>query len=113
MKDDTFEKLAQFIKELHDEMNEKFVEVHEQMVSLNTGTNARIDSLKVEVGELRKEMRTGFRDIRREVSLLREDITILKEKTVNYAGFSKELDYLLQRVHAIEKHLNISTPSLV
>lgn len=47
-------------------------------------------------------------DIKNEVRDIRKRLDALEKEMVNVRGFSKEIDYLLSRVSAIEKHLGIA-----
>ena len=55
----------------------------------------------------RVEMREGFANIQTELKDIRLRIDALEVATQNVSGFAKEIDHLLQRVGAIEKHLGI------
>ena len=62
---------------------------------------------KDDVEALRVEMREGFANIQTELKDIRLRIDALEVATQNVSGFAKEIDHLLQRVGAIEKHLGI------
>jgi len=67
---------------------------------------------KEELNEFRGEFR-AFKDntveelraIRSELADIRRDLDTLKERVGDISGYSKEIDHLLERVRAIEKHL--------
>jgi len=48
-----------------------------------------------------------LRAIRLELADIRRDLDVLKEQAGHMTGYSKEIDHLLERVRAIEKHLGI------
>jgi hypothetical protein len=52
-------------------------------------------------------MREGFASIRAELRDIRQRLEALEESTRNSAGLTKEIDHLMERVHAIERHLGI------
>ena len=52
-------------------------------------------------------MREGFANIQAELKDIRLRLATLEAATQNVSGFTKEIDHLLQRVGAIEKHLGI------
>ena len=62
---------------------------------------------KDDVEALRVEMREGFANIQAELKDIRLRIDALEVATQNVSGFAKEIDHLLQRVDAIEKHFGI------
>jgi predicted nucleic acid-binding Zn-ribbon protein len=62
---------------------------------------------KAELRAFREETAQNFRDLREEVRDLRRAIEDLRTRVANIEGYSKEIDYLMQRVRAIEKHLGI------
>jgi plasmid replication initiation protein len=67
--------------------------------------------LRVEMQEgfagLRAEMREGFADIRTEIKSIRERLDALDSAVKNISGYAKEIDHLIERVSAIEKHLGL------
>ena len=62
---------------------------------------------KDDVEALRVEVREGFANIQTELKDIRLRLDALEAATQNVSGFAKEIDHLLQRVGAIEKHLGI------
>jgi hypothetical protein len=62
---------------------------------------------KDDIEALRVEMREGFANIQAELKDIRLRLDALEVATQNVSGFAKEIDHLLQRVGAIEKHLGI------
>jgi predicted nucleic acid-binding Zn-ribbon protein len=62
---------------------------------------------KDDVETLRIEMREGFANIQVELKDIRQRLDALESDVKNISGFAKEIDHLLQRVGAIEKHLGI------
>ncbi len=62
---------------------------------------------KDELNSLRSEMREGFSSVREQVRDIRNRLEAIEAELRSHSGFAKEIDYLLQRVGAIEKHLGI------
>jgi hypothetical protein len=56
---------------------------------------------------LRAEMREGFADIRSEMKDVRARLDALESAVKNITGYAKEIDHLIERVSAIEKHLGL------
>ena len=56
---------------------------------------------------LRAEMREGFADVRSEIKSIRERLDTLESAVQNISGYAKEIDHLIERVSAIEKHLGL------
>lgn len=65
------------------------------------------DDLAAARDELRAEMRDGFASIREELRDIRQRLEALEEAARNSAGLTKEIDHLMERVRAIEKHLGM------
>ena len=97
-KETEFEKLARLIKsegeDIRHEINKRFAGVSKQFGS----TNKRFDA----VDEQLREIRTELSDIRRRIERLEEQGAI-------QAGYAKEIDFILQRVAFIERHLGIKS----
>ena len=53
------------------------------------------------IGKALKPIHVELREIRREIDELREQFE-------NVAGYRKEIDHALERIHAIEKHLGLN-----
>jgi len=85
MTDDQFERLAQMIKGVHDEMTERFDAV-----------DARFNKVDETLEYLRAEVRD-----------LRSIFESLKEKVDSQSGYAKEIDHAFTRLSAIEKHLGM------
>jgi tetrahydromethanopterin S-methyltransferase subunit G len=62
---------------------------------------------KGELAELREEMRAGFVDVRSELKDIHNRLDELEVSIKNVSGFAKEIDHLMERVIAIEKHLGL------
>ncbi|WP_292530882.1 hypothetical protein [Methylocystis sp.] len=60
-----------------------------------------------EIDSLRTEMQEGFASIRGELRDIRQRLEALEEMARNSSGLTKEIDHLMERVRAIEKHLDI------
>jgi len=107
--DSRFDKLAQMIKGVHDEMVDGFEQVDtrfeqigarfEQVDARFEQIDTRFDKIDVELSYVRGELH----DIRRHLE-------ILKETVAGHEGHSKEIDYAFARIAAIEKHLGMQTP---
>ena len=50
---------------------------------------------------------TQFGDLREEVRAIRNQLDEFEKASRNFAGFAKEIDHLLGRIKAIEKHLGL------
>ena len=48
-----------------------------------------------------------FGDLREEVRVIRNQLDEFEKASRNFAGFAKEIDHLLGRIKAIEKHLGL------
>ena len=57
--------------------------------------------------DVREIVREELRDVRSDVKAIRTELDELKEKFDNITGYRKEIDYALERIAAIEKHLGI------
>jgi hypothetical protein len=62
---------------------------------------------KEELKAFRNETAENFRALRLEVAEIRRDLEALKEHVGHMSGYSKEIDHLMERVRAIEKHIGI------
>ena len=67
--------------------------------------------LRAEIHEgftgLQAELHDGFADIRAELKDIRRQRDALEFTVQNISGFAKEIDHLIERVSAIEKHLGL------
>src|SRR5580658_4128359 len=69
-----------------------------------------VGEVKAQIGTLQsetEELRSDIKDVRAELRDIRASLEALETEVRNTAGFAKEIDYLLERVSAIEKHLGI------
>ncbi|MDR3489295.1 MAG: hypothetical protein P4M05_30905 [Bradyrhizobium sp.] len=62
---------------------------------------------KDDLAELRTEMHDGFASIRAEVHDIRTRMEAIEAALHGHHGFAKEIDHLIERVAAIEKHLGL------
>jgi hypothetical protein len=62
---------------------------------------------KEELKAFREETAENFRDLKAEVADIRRAIENLQTRVGNMEGYSKEIDHLMERVRAIERHLGI------
>ena len=69
--------------------------------------DGRIDSLRDEMHEGFVSTRADIREIRDEVREIHARLDAIEAELKNYRGFAKEIDHILQRVAAIEKHLGL------
>lgn len=103
-KETEFDKLARLIK-----MGDKDIRTE------LGGQNEKLAILTKEgFDDVRKEMRSGFAridqelaSIRAELKSIRADIASLQEVVGEHEGYTKEIDHVLKRVAAIERHLGI------
>ena len=89
-----------FIKE-NMATKDELAEVKEDLAALRTELKNDIFVVRTELREFRDEVRAELRSIRLELDAL-------KEKVENVTGFRKEIDYALERIAGIEKHLGIN-----
>jgi predicted nuclease with TOPRIM domain len=80
------------------EVGEMLTHVVEHMA-----TKDDIARLERRVGKLSEQVTS----IEGEVKSIRRDLDELGEKFENVSGFRKEIDYALERIAAIEKHLGL------
>ena len=78
-----------------------------EIVGLRTDIKGDIDSLRAELGEFRTETHENFASLCSEIRDIRHRLEALEEAAHNSAGLTKEIDHLIERVLAIEKHLGI------
>ena len=52
-------------------------------------------------------MEAALRSIRAELKSIRSELNDLTEKVDNILGYRKEIDHALERIAAIEKHLDL------
>ena len=95
-----------------------FDKLGRQIEKLATLTKEGFDEVRAELGGqidgVRKEMHSGFAridqelaSIRAELKSIRADIASLQAAVRQHEGYTKEIDHILQRVVAIERHLGI------
>ncbi len=63
--------------------------------------------LRTEFEEFREETRENFASLRAEIRDIRHRLDALEEAARNSTGLTKEIDHLMERIRAIEKHLGI------
>src|SRR5271166_3808556 len=68
---------------------------------------SEIVQTKTEIAQLRAEMHEGFADIRSELKDIRSRLDALEAAVHNISGYAKEIDHLIERVRALEKHLGL------
>ena len=62
---------------------------------------------KDEIDRVRLEMNEGFSSIREEIREVPNRLDAIDSDLRNQRGYAKEIDHLLHRVAAIEKHLGL------
>ena len=62
---------------------------------------------KEDLKAFREETTENFRALRAELADIRRELDDLRSRVVNVTGYRKEIDYALERIAAIEKHLGI------
>ena len=67
------------------------------------------DDVREIVGAEAKHVWDELKAIREELKDIRRRLDTLEESSKSHAGFSKEIDHVLQRVIAIERRLGIKT----
>lgn len=70
-------------------------------------TKDDLNALRTEFEEFREETRENFASLRAELRDIRQRLDALEEAARNSAGLTKEIDHLMERVRAIEKHVGI------
>ena len=68
---------------------------------------AEVASTNSVVAQLRTEMHEGFADIQSELKDIRNRLDALEFAVHNISGYAKEIDHLIERVSAIERHLGL------
>lgn len=89
-----------------------FIAIAEDIVDLKEDMATKDDVREIVRDELRPT-KEDIRLIREELRDIRSDLKDLKQTTRNMSGFSKEIDYALGRIVAIEKHLGIKSKATV
>lgn len=105
MEKDTRE-ILEIINFIKDRMATK-EDVAELRDELRTEFKSEIGGLRSEFEQFREETRENFASLRAEIRDIRHRLDMLEEIARNSAGLTKEIDYLMERVRAIETHLGI------
>lgn len=102
----------QQIKQLREIIGEV---THKLETRMETGFAALADDIgdaRTEFEQFRQETRENFQETREnftslhaELRDIRQRLEALEEATRNNAGLTKEIDYLMERVSQIEKHI--------
>jgi chromosome segregation ATPase len=87
-------------------MLDEFKRVNEHFERVDTRFE-KIDARFDAIDERFDALESRLTNIEREVSDIRRRLDALEGAAANCAGFSKEIDHLLARVAAIEKHLGL------
>jgi len=72
-------------------------------------TKDDLAEIKIAVDKLQGDMQNGFRDLQSELKDIRQRLNALESAVQNISGYAKEIDHLIERVGAIEKHLGLRT----
>lgn len=100
--------MATDIERLSKLMLDEFGRVHERLDNHDRrfdAIDARFDSTDARFDALENRMTS----IESEIASTHRHLVALEEKVGNISGYAKEIDHLLQRVIAIEKHLGLKT----
>ena len=95
---DTIEKLAILMVEGFEQVDKRFEQVDKRFDRVET----RLEGVELQLKDVKGELSY----FRHEVAEIRQRIEHLEELGARNAGFAKEIDYLLERVGKIEKHLH-------
>ena len=96
---DVGEMLAHVVKHIS-EMREEMATIREEMA-----TKEELNAFRGEFRAFNDQTVEELRAIRSELAEIRRDLDALK--VGDMSGYSKEIDHLMERVRAIEKHLGI------
>ncbi|OGG44562.1 hypothetical protein A2673_03440 [Candidatus Kaiserbacteria bacterium RIFCSPHIGHO2_01_FULL_50_13] len=102
---DTIEKLAILMVEGFEQVDKRFEQVDkrfEQVDKRFDRVETRLEGVELQLKDVKGELSY----FRHEVAEIRQRIEHLEELGARNAGFAKEIDYLLERVGKIEKHLH-------
>ena len=108
MTDDQFEKLAQLIKGVYDDLSE---EIGTQVGGLRTEMNERFAQVDIRFDQMDArfdKIENEIAHIYAELRDIRNRLEILEEQTKSNTGFSKEIDYAFTRITAIEQRLGLT-----
>lgn len=72
-------------------------------------TKDDLTEIKTAVAKLHGDVQSGFRDLRSELKDIRQRLDALESAVQNISGYAKEIDHLMERISAIEKHLGLRT----
>ncbi len=64
--------------------------------------------LRQDVRDAREDVNDGLRSLRSDVAELHKRLDALETAVGNHTGYRKEIDYLLERLSDVEKHLGIN-----
>ncbi len=70
-------------------------------------TKSEVANVKSDLAEFRIETREAVADIRSELKDIHNRLDALEAAVRNISGYAKEIDHLMERVRAIEKHLGL------
>ena len=91
-KEKEFERFTRIVLDEFRRVHERFDAMDERFVAVES----RLDAIESRLSNIETELR----DIHRRLD-------VLEEAARNYSGFTKEIDHLLKRVSAVEKHLGL------
>ena len=70
-------------------------------------TKSEVAAVKADLAEFRIETHESLADIGSELKDIRNRLDALESSVHNISGYAKEIDHLMERVNAIEKHLGL------
>jgi tetrahydromethanopterin S-methyltransferase subunit G len=96
---DDLERLGRLMLDEFKRVHERFDGVDERINGLD-GRLGRVEARLDTIGDRLSNIEAELKDIHRRLDAL-------EEAAMNFSGFAKEIDHLLTRVTAIEKHLGL------
>lgn len=99
MSENDFERLTRVMLDEFKRVHERFEEIDERFVAVDRRFDAmdrRFDAVDGRLTNIEVELRD-----------IRKRLEALEEAAQNTSGFAKEIDHILRRVAALEKHLGL------
>ncbi len=100
-KEKDFERFTRLVLDQFKRMDERFDTIDDRF----DGVETRLDSIDANFDKIEDRLTS----IAHELADIRKRLETLEEAANNLSGFAKEIDHLLRRVAAIEKHLGLQT----
>ena len=79
-----------------------------KILEIVTDIQAEVSEIKNELTAFRNETTQNFHELRAEIADIRRDVEDLQEKIGNMSGYAKEIDSLMARMAAVEKHVGLA-----